>query len=395
MLSVRVRLAAIASCAALGVMLLAAVRVEAAPVVAPRLSQAEVDALVATAQQSGPVEAVEAAAGTIASAEGLVAPEAIGSSPAGSFGAGAPEADGPGSPASVVVMHGRFVDLHASVPYDAAAPSGSVMAFVVDSAGRTIGQYVGDTDPRLARLGAAEHMVPLGLGASASRAGRRTFRRGRARARAATWGNNCKAESYPVNHHCYMIAVWHMEGGEEVEGTESEQDTTNMDVPTWASGDFVTDEEWANFTGSERWAEIGQQGGHGVSCCEVWWFYAMSSGPHQFWTSGRIWQIPPGQYANYGMKSIGNGNWCFTIGPTWETTYACHGGFDTYSKELEVGMEVGAEAKPVNSGSDYVNATWTDGSIHTWNKAFAYVNTPGLCYSHNGPYPGNINYGTC
>ena len=49
----------------------------------------------------------------------------------------------------------------------------------------------------------------------------------------------------------------------------------------------------------------------------------------------------------------------------------------------------------MNSSSEGVNATWTDGSIHTWNRAVAYVNSPGLCYSHNGPYPGNINYGTC
>ena len=307
MLSARARALAAATCAALGATLLAAARVEAAPVVAPRISQSEVDAVVAAAQQSGPVEAVEAAAGTIAGAEGLVAPESAGAPSGEGFGVGAPEEDDPSAPASLVVAHGRFVDHEASVPYDAAAPSGSVMAFVVDSAGRTVGQYVGDTAPRLAMLGPVEHMVPLGHGASASRAGGRRFA-GVAPRRVATWGNNCKAESYPVNHHCYMIAVWHMEGGEEVEGTESEQDTTNMDVPTWASGDFVTNEEWANFSGSERWTEIGQQGGHGVNCCEVWWFYAMSTGPHQFWTSGRVWQIPPGQYANYGMKSIGNGN---------------------------------------------------------------------------------------
>jgi hypothetical protein len=397
-LRLRITAAALVAGAAVGALGSAAARAQGPAPAMPGLTQAALNTLVTTAQRSGSVEAVEAAAGTVGGAEGLVVPQALPASPAESLGAGAPEAGDPSAPASLVVMHGRFVDAQASVPHGASPPSGSVMAFVVDATGRPIGQYVGDTVPRLSSLGAVAKIVPVRSEASAAaarRLGRLTFHRGPRRARAATWGNNCKSESLPENRHCYMIAVWHMEGGEEVEGTESEQDTTNMNVPTWASGDFVTDEEWAGFTGAERWTEVGQQGGHGVNCCEVWWFYAMSFGPHQFWTSGRIWQIPAGQYANYGMKSIGNGDWCFTIGPTWETTYACDGGFDVYSKELQVGMEIGAESKPVNSGSDYVNATWTDGSIHTWNNAFSWSNTSGVCYSHNGPYPGNINYGTC
>jgi hypothetical protein len=186
-----------------------------------------------------------------------------------------------------------------------------------------------------------------------------------------------------------------MHGGEQVEGTETIQRTTAMNVPGWAAGDFVDNEEWSVFPAQGYWTEIGQEGGSLMNCCTVYWFYAYdnASGYH---AAEHIWAIPGGAWAYYFMRSIGNGVWCFDVGPNGEQRYACYGGFPTYSKELEDGAEAAAETRPSNAGSVEANATFTDGSVHPWNFAYEY-HDQGMCVSPYQPLkgPGNINYGTC
>ena len=359
-------------------------RAEGPPSAAPNLAQREVTSLVQQAQQSGTVEAVEAVSSSSDSAQALLDPQAKLTS-------------APALPVDVVVMHGHFAET-LSAPPGKAAPTGSVMALTVDAAtGKVAAIYVGDRSPALSTLGAVERMTPVTAAATASRATHRTFRRGPGRriARAAVWGNGCRR--LPNNEHCYAIASWAMTGGEQVEGTESEQRTTNMNVPGWASGDMVNNEEWASFPGTGHWVEIGQKAGAYKSCCNLFWFYAFNgpSGYYEYNGPPYTWEVTPNTFNNYAMKSIGNGVWCFDVGPTWEQQVACDGGFQTYSKELQDGLEVAAESKPVNAGTVVVNATWTNGTIHTWNRAEDESTTPGLCWSHFQPYPGNINYGTC
>jgi hypothetical protein len=305
------------------------------------------------------------------------------------------------TPVTMVVMHGHFVDSNAAVRKGAHAPTGPTLTQLLGPAGEVLAEACCVRSPALAALGSATRFLPAG--AMAGVASGHHFRR-RARARAATWGRNgfcSKSAGYngEGNHHCYAIATWLMSGGERVLGTQAEIDSTAMSVPEWETGSFVTHEEWVDFgtPREERWVEVGNMGGGGSpgSCCGVQWFYAASWGPNDFYSHQHIWNIPMNTYAFYAMEWVGGSRWCYMIGPDWEVTYACVEGFQGYSTELQVGMEVADERMPSSSGSDYVNAEWTDHSFHNWNFAEGSVSVPQLCYSHNGPYPGNINFGTC
>jgi hypothetical protein len=190
-----------------------------------------------------------------------------------------------------------------------------------------------------------------------------------------------------------------MTGSEQVEGTESEQNTSAMNV----AGGFVSNEEWTSFP-KGYWVEIGQEAGV-RNCCNLWWFMAWnnSSGYGELNGPPYTGEVTFNTWNNYGDVSAGNGSWCFRIGANWEAQPACVGGFPVYSKNLQDGMEAASETEPTNSGAVVANATHLNGKIYTWNFATNYAvnanyeHTTHVCVSQYAPvnYPGNIYYGTC
>lgn len=100
------------------------------------------------------------------------------------------------------------------------------------------------------------------------------------------------------------------------------------------------------------------------------------------------------------MEAAGGGTWCFDIGENGETQVNCIAGFETYSKDLEDGTEIAANTGPSNAVVVQANATWTNGTVHTWNKATnglynegdVKVSSNGMCIAQFKPvnYPGNV-----
>ncbi|HEX5223781.1 MAG TPA: hypothetical protein VFW29_01500 [Solirubrobacteraceae bacterium] len=212
----------------------------------------------------------------------------------------------------------------------------------------------------------------------------------------ASWGHksdNGEACSRGENHHCYSIAEWLMTGGERVEGTLAYQDTTAMNVPGWASGDFVDNEEWAAFQNTGYWIEAGQTSGEWMDCCSLHPFYAWFNGSgYSQYVAPYTW---PGNENNLYQLSgqSHNGTWCAYFAQTQER---CEPGFPAWSNLLEVGDEIAANTKPSNAGHEDTDGWW-EGTTHNWLKEFAYADG-GMCISrYTLPYPalGNINYGTC
>lgn len=311
-------------------------------------------------------------------------------------------------PVDLVVMHGHFVDTLAKMRRGGTPPKGDTIAYTVDPAtGESSVSYVGERSLALSGLGAVEHFTTGAGGAVISRTTHRlphaTHHR-RVKAKIATWGSGCKVAN---GHHCYDLAEWYMGSSEQVEGTQSWQKTTTMDVPESEYGDFVDMEEWVIFAGGKDYPEVGQQGGSGKGCCTPWWFWALTYGEEYFVyeNAPEVWEIPYNVYAKYEWKSINPNEavWCLYIGPNLETQYACYTGFAVYNKWLEAGGEIATEKKPSFAGSQEVNGQWLGaGEWHGWNFANEYTwsdtegkSASGLCHEYIGPTAGDMNYGTC
>lgn len=211
----------------------------------------------------------------------------------------------------------------------------------------------------------------------------------------ASWGkkaDNGERCSQGTNHHCYAIAYWPMTGGEQVEGTLAYQYTESMNVPGWANGDFVDNEEWASFRESGYWIEAGQTAGEYMDCCGLHPFYAWdnASGYTQY-VAPYTW---PGNANNLYQLSgqSHNGTWCAYFA---QTQMRCVPGFPAWSNELEVGVEVAANTKPQNTGREGTDGWW-GGATHPWLKEQRYVDG-GLCAATNSKAPalGNIAFSTC
>jgi hypothetical protein len=212
----------------------------------------------------------------------------------------------------------------------------------------------------------------------------------------AGWGrksDNGEACGQGNAHHCYAIAEWEMRGAEQVEGTLAYQDTTNMNVPGWASGDFVDNEEWAVFLPSGYWIEAGQEAGEYMDCCSLHAFYAWFNGAG-YSQYVAPWPEPANENNLFQLSGQShNGTWCAYFA---STQARCESGFAAWSNDLQVGDEIAANTKPVNAGHEDTNAWWED-ATHNWLKEHAYADG-GMCVSrYPYPYPalGNINYGTC
>jgi hypothetical protein len=368
---------------------------EASALVIP---EAEMASLVGRAEQSGSVTSAEDVQTTAATALELN-PYFV---PQGS----AVMQTATNVPVAVIVMHGHFVYTMAKMRPGGSPPEGNTMAYTVDYAtGEAAVSYVGDRTLTLSGLGTVEHFTASPGSATISRTMHRLPRgrgRRRATAKVATWGNGCKSAN---NYHCYVIAEWYMHSPEEIEGTQTYQKTTTMNVPGSEFGNFVDMEEWVLFGGGADYPEVGQQGGSYKGCCTVWWFWALTYGKEYFVYENPpyVWEIPYNVYAKYEWKSTNPSTsiWCLFIGPNLETEYACYTGFAIYNKWLEAGGEVATEQKPSFAGSQEVNGEWLGSGVWKgWN--FAEYGTyspkgsaPGLCYGYIGPTPGDMNYGTC
>jgi hypothetical protein len=201
-----------------------------------------------------------------------------------------------------------------------------------------------------------------------------------------------------------------MKSGEQVIGIEAEQNTMVANVPNSEQGDFVDGEAWVVFfnspVGNPYWTEMGQDAGEYEGCCSLHWFYAYQnhSGYHQVVNIG---EIQFNEWAHYYMLSAGSGVWCWNIGPNGEVQWACVGGFEATSKQLEDGTEAATEAEPAWYNGTVTSALWTNGTWHTWNFAKNFlanetgeVSFDGLCVTQieGINYPGNIYtgaYGYC
>jgi hypothetical protein len=128
-----------------------------------------------------------------------------------------------------------------------------------------------------------------------------------------------------------------------------------------------------------------------------------ASGFHSIHEAPYVREVPYNTWANYGMRASGSGVWCWYIGVNWETRTACMGGFSTYSKRLEDGMEAAQNFDPENAGSIETSAQHLDGKLCAWNKArfekmsYTKVEVPNVCvnqYIPDGSALGNINMET-
>ncbi|HMD52877.1 MAG TPA: hypothetical protein VKG62_09195 [Solirubrobacteraceae bacterium] len=224
----------------------------------------------------------------------------------------------------------------------------------------------------------------------------------------ARWGpkENCSAYvTETVNHHCYAIEELVMAGypTEYVSGSAAFIDTTYMDVPGWASGDFVSNEEWVDFNPG-GWIESGQIGGAGYDCCSVHAFFAATTkgiehGFYFFETPGTVPLNSYNEYAIYDPPP--RTTWHVYWGGCCEAAgFGVHE-FPSWSNELQAGFEGGAGEQPYNWGRDevasFVPPTDAWAPYETAYRHSVPFRSPGMCMERNYELPawGNILWGTC
>jgi hypothetical protein len=354
----------------------------------PVLTKAELASATQQAEAAGTIESIEASGGSQEAVEAAFDPEQQ------ELASLAPS-EKRSATLDLVVMHGHFEDLNAKAPRGDPAPTGTVMSFVLNrGTGRVAAVGVGDTAPTFP-LGTTVERPTITTSLRAQSASSRRPRR--ARARAATWGNDCKPE--PSYDHCWVVDTWEMKGAEQVYGVYDEADTAYIEVPGWEKGYFVDNEVWSSaHSKADTWTEIGQQAGEGKGCCNTWWFYAYqienSKNYKAFVDEPYVWEVPEGVGNHYAMETPGEGIWCWYYG-SFELK-ACKSGFAHNATQLEAGGEVATEAKPSFAASTNNSALWTNGEgWKTWIRGNVVTTTTGFCTSPLNGAPGNIYYDTC
>jgi hypothetical protein len=209
-------------------------------------------------------------------------------------------------------------------------------------------------------------------------------------------------------HHCYAIEEWNMAGypREYGDGAVLYMDTMSMDVPGWASGDFVDDEIWLVF-GANDYLETGQEAGSGRSCCTLYPFYAYTlHGAQTVYTSPAA--LPGDTYNHYEIWDPSHtGYWGIWWGGTGNNTGSLvwanpHGEYPAWSKTLQGGMEAAANSQPYNWGKDEVASVEppTDGWTE-WMSGYGVHSLPSVsphqCVARNpeSGHWGNIEFSTC
>jgi hypothetical protein len=210
-------------------------------------------------------------------------------------------------------------------------------------------------------------------------------------------------------HHCYAIEEFNMKGypTEYGDGAVLYMETLSMNVPGWASGDFVTNETWLKFDNS-NYLETGQLAGLGRNCCTLYSFYADTYGnlqeryinpnPAPGNTYDDHYEIyDPCHCGYWGIWWGGTGN------QTGSQVWASGGGeFPAWSKTLQDGMEAAANQQPYSWGRTLVATVepptdyWTEYKSGYGNVSHV-VKSPHQCVLRNpeSNHYGNIEFSTC
>jgi hypothetical protein len=222
-------------------------------------------------------------------------------------------------------------------------------------------------------------------------------------AKAATW--KCY-RSTEENHHCYALAYWHMAGctKECIQGGVADEVTESMDVPGWASGDFVDNEIWESSKASHGWVESGTTAGGGIDCCSLHRFEAdvnnNGTGYSEYVQPG---SIPLHEAHDYVIQDLEyNGIWRVYWGQenaNWYEAGAYNHGYSSSTDELEAGFEGGANTQPTNSAAQALAGVWGEPpSWHPWEGEYShaqFTESPATCIEQwPGSWIGNSFYHT-
>lgn len=212
-----------------------------------QVQEAAVSTALTRAKKVGTVDRAEVVSTTFINAQESVDPDAE-----------VPTSISPSSRVELVKTYGAFTDTMAKMPRGANVPTGTEMAFIIDrETGLAEGIHLGGETNLMAQATSRRKATQIRPTTSKS-VGKRHV------ARIASWGGGCSQV-----HHCYAIATWLMGAGEKVEGTQDNQDTTEMNVPGWQNGDFVDNEGWTVFEPSGYWVEAGNTSGEYYDCCSL------------------------------------------------------------------------------------------------------------------------------
>jgi hypothetical protein len=207
------------------------------------------------------------------------------------------------------------------------------------------------------------------------------------------------------NHHCYALSQWDMVGcpKECVDGGVADIETSEMDVPGWESGDFVTNEMWESSSESAGWVESGQIAGNSYSCCSMHPFFAAEANNGKaFYMYEQPGTIGSNRYNDYVIQDLEhNGIWRIYWGyenTGWVEVHA-YSGYPAKTDELEAGMEAGANTEPTVTGSQFLASVYgSPESWHPWEGVYAkvsYFADPETCIEPiGGSWPGNAIYHT-
>jgi hypothetical protein len=173
------------------------------------------------------------------------------------------------------------------------------------------------------------------------------------------------------------------------------------------SNNFVTNEQWADFSSSGYWVEDGQQAGHDapeeegreVNDDSLHWFTSWegTGGFHRYVAP---WTYPGWTWIFYSLYDPNNnGEWCFKVGEA--TTKCVNGGFAKYANTVQIGTEAVDEAQPETSAKDLTVVQHLNGDWYTWNKASWKTFNSGwrnesawMCVTGYGSTAGDINFAT-
>jgi len=184
--------------------------------------------------------------------------------------------------------------------------------------------------------------------------------------------------SHEEGKHCYAVISWQMNRskGEEVYGAHAALETYSSDVPNWELGEFIDDEMWVGLGGTgkgTKWVEGGTTTpGEFENAYTPDYFIAREYGYENYYEYDYK-EASPGFNTVYGLyidEPYGaNGDWCAQW--DWDSKPDfCFSGFQTYSTDLEAGMEYGTTSASgaYNSAKSVGQALWTN---WTWHEVWA------------------------
>jgi hypothetical protein len=288
------------------------------------------------------------------------------------------------TPVDVVVLHGHFVAWDVPAPAGEPTAEGTVLELVTNRlTGQVVAESLGNaptTTPGTAAV-ERESMKPSSAQIAHLLQLRAKARdpRGGSGAHAASWGSpaHCDAVS---NDHCYAIANWAMSnGGEKIIGSHFGVDMYPESSATPGGEQFVDQEEWVangpdNSEAPGGWAEAGLIKSYGASgeLGGAWWFYAFKNRGgilYKYLGTPYTSEQRENAWVYLGLVSIGNKEWCVSVGPNSEDIYWCDNVGYVYSKEIQDGSEMADESTPVMRGLGATGYEALSGENRIWNKA--------------------------